>query len=85
MLSGWIPRGRGRAPEVALTTEGITQDQLTVFLNRSEASLNEAAAAPRDAWFEHFAFGVMDRDRTLRFLRIHNRHHARIVYDILAG
>jgi hypothetical protein len=84
-LTGRIPRGRGRAPDAALPSETVTVPELEALLDECDRLLGEARAQPPDAWFEHFAFGSMNRDRTLRFLRIHNRHHARIVRDILAG
>jgi hypothetical protein len=80
---GRIPRGRARSPEPALPKQGAGSDELNELLNESEAWLARAEAASPDQWFEHFAFGVLRRDRTLRFLEVHNRHHLRIVRDIL--
>lgn len=82
-LTGRIPRGRGRSPEQAIPDDGVTPDELETILDDSERWLGEASQVSADHWFRHFAFGVLDRDRTLKFLRIHNRHHLRIVQDIL--
>jgi len=81
--SGRIPRGRAKSPDPAVPSEGVTEDELRVLLDESGRQLEAARAAPPDAWFRHFAFGVLDRDRTLKFIRIHNRHHLRIVQDTL--
>ena len=84
-LTGRIPRGRGKSPAQVLPREGIEPEELADLLDQSEQRIELVAAAPPDQWFRHFAFGVMDRDRTLRFLQIHNQHHLRIVQDILGA
>lgn len=82
-LTGRIPRGRGKSPEQALPRDEIWTNELEGLLLDAERRLEAARQASRDQWFRHFAFGVLDRDRTLKFIGIHNRHHARIVQDIL--
>ncbi len=82
-LTGRIPRGRGKSPEQVLPREGIEPDELAHLLDQAERGIRMVREARADRWFRHFAFGVLDRDRTLRFLQIHNRHHLRIAHDIL--
>jgi hypothetical protein len=82
-LTGRIPRGRGKSPEQAIPRQGIGSEDLDPLLKEAVRRLDEARSASPDQWFRHFAFGVLDRDRTLKFIGIHNRHHARIVQDIL--
>ena len=84
-LAGRIPRGRAQAPEQVLPVAGVSADELVSLLDESEHLLESARAARADSWFRHFRFGVLDRDQTLKFIRIHNGHHARIVSDILAA
>lgn len=82
-LTGRIPRGRGKSPEQAIPREEIWTNEMEGLLLESERRIEEARQVSRDHWYRHFAFGVLDRDRTLKFLGIHNRHHARIVQDIM--
>lgn len=82
-LTGRVPRGRGKSPEPAIPREEVQVDELGPMLDESERWLEQARQASPDQWYRHFAFGVLDRDRTLKFIGIHNRHHARIVQDIL--
>lgn len=82
-LTGRIPRGRGKSPEQVIPREGVQADELEGLLQESERLLEAARQASPDQWFRHFAFGILNRDRTLKFIGIHNRHHARIVQDIL--
>jgi hypothetical protein len=84
-MSGRIPRGRGKAPDVALPKQDVTKDELLSLLDRSEQGIMQAAQLESKRWFKHFAFGILDRDKSLRLLRIHNRHHLRIIADIVAA
>ncbi len=83
--SGRIPRGRGRSPDVVLPRQDVSPAELWTLLDRSKRILTEAHDLDPKTWFRHFAFGVLDRDKTLRFIRIHNRHHLRIISDIVAA
>lgn len=83
--SGRIPRGRGRSPDVVLPRQDVAPDELCTLLDQSEQILAEARDLDPRAWFRHSAFGVLDRDKTLRFILIHNRHHLRIISDIVAA
>ena len=84
-LSGRIPRGRGKSPEQAIPRKGISGVDLQMTLDESERWLENARQVSPDHWYRHFAFGVLDRDRTLKFIGIHTRHHLRIIQDIQRG
>lgn len=83
LLTGRIPRGRGRAPRASLPSADITEEGLRTLLAEAREALAATSALPRDAWWEHPRFGVMHRDTAVRFLHIHNRHHLAIARDIL--
>ncbi len=83
--SGRIPRGRGRSPDVALPRQDVSPAELRTLLDQCERLLIEAPDLDPKTWFRHFAFGVLDRDKALRFIHIHNRHHLRIISDIMAA
>lgn len=55
------------------------------LLDRSERMLAEAKELSPKSWFRHFAFGVLNRDKAIRFLCIHNGHHLRIISEIMAA
>ena len=82
--SGRIPRGRGRSPDAVLPRQDISPAELLTLLDEAERILSEAHDLDPKTWSRHFAFGVLDRNKTLRFVRIHNRHHLRIISDIVA-
>lgn len=84
LLTGRIPRGRAKSPDVAVPKSDVTQHELLALLDESARMVAEARRLPPDVWFRHFFFGVLDRDKAMRFLSIHNRHHLRIIADIIA-
>ena len=84
-MTGRMPRGRGKAPKVAIPKPEVPQAELLVLLDESERMLAEAGKLDSGTWFEHFAFGVLDRDKAFRLIYIHNQHHLRIISDIMAA
>ena len=84
LKTGFIPRGRGRAPKAVIPTREPDAGELRAILDRAAADQRAARELSPEAWFRHFAFGIMNRDETLRFLAIHNAHHAKIIRDVIA-
>lgn len=84
-LSGRIPRGRGRSPDAVLPRADVSTAELNEQVEKAEEMLSRVDALDPKTWFKHFAFGVLDRDQTLKFIRIHNRHHLRIIADIVSA
>ncbi|HKW14664.1 MAG TPA: DUF1569 domain-containing protein [Candidatus Krumholzibacteria bacterium] len=83
--TGRIIRGRGQAPERALPQADISPAELTSLLEEAGRQVAAAGNLEPERWFKHFMFGVLKRDDALKFLRIHNRHHLRIVSDIVSA
>ena len=81
-LTGSIPRGRGKAPDVAMPKQDISADELVSLLDRSDQALAEASRLDSNRWVKHFAFGILNREKSLKLVRIHNRHHLRIIADL---
>lgn len=80
-----IPRGGAQAPEDTIPNPDVTSKVLDGLLTVSETLLDQVPDARKSAWFQHFALGVLNRDRALRFVEIHNDHHLAIIDDILSG
>jgi hypothetical protein len=87
LLVGAFPRGRGKAPDQTLP-KGTGAEELVASSRRLKArvealesslSLLRAARATRN----HFAFGDLTAAQWLRFTVIHNRHHQKIIRDVL--
>jgi len=85
LLLGWIPRGRGKAPE-RMRPKGIDAGELAAYLAREKRRLGELDLEALDGaagTLPHPVFGPLTARRWLRFLEVHNHHHWRIVRDIL--
>jgi hypothetical protein len=78
---GRIPRGRARTKLVP--EPSVPAAELVALLDQSEALVAAALGLDRDSWITHPVFGPLRRDDALKFVRIHNRHHLRIVSDIM--
>ncbi len=65
--------------------QDISPAELVALLEECERKLSDIRQLDAGTWFKHFAFGVLDRDKTIKFIRIHNRHHLRIISDIMAA
>jgi hypothetical protein len=83
LLTGWIPRGVGKAPENTRPQTGSSED-----LRRSLEELQQAVAALATRLGEiegsrgrtkHFAFGGLTPFQWVRVMEIHTRHHLKIV------
>ena len=85
LLTGIIPRGRGKSPNAVIPNDQTTESALRELLAEASLSAQKAAESDCDCWWKHFAFGVMKRDEALKFVEIHNKHHLKIVSDILSN
>jgi hypothetical protein len=85
LLTGIIPRGRGKSPTAVIPNDQTTESALRELLAEASLSAQKAAESDCDCWWKHFAFGVMKRDEALKFVEIHNKHHLKIVSDILSN
>lgn len=82
-LTRRIPRGKARAPKVVLPHEIITREALISQLDRAEAKLREFPRLHEKSNFNHPFFDNLNKKETKKFLEIHNRHHIKIIKDIL--
>jgi hypothetical protein len=81
LLTGWIPRGRGRSPE-KLRGAQVPADQLEAQLALLDELIERIASEPpRNASpvFRHPFFGGLTFAESLSFLTIHTEHHLKII------
>jgi hypothetical protein len=84
LLTGWIPRGRGRSPERMLpapATVDELQQRLTEMDAQIERIANRTAATPAFPIVRHPVFGGLTYGQALRFIAIHTHHHLKILDD----
>ena len=78
-----FPRGQAKSPSFAVPREPVSAQGLTALLDEAQKKVVDTRALDADRWVTHPIFGPLRRDDALKFVRIHNRHHLRIVADIL--
>ena len=86
LLTGFIPRGKGKAPEASLPRSGSLEDVRENLLQaqRAVSELSERLGeidACRGR-FDHHVFGGFRPIEWLRFMQLHTRHHLKIIRDI---
>jgi len=82
--SGRIPRGRGKAPKVALPPKVIAIEDLSAQLEEAGSRLGSLVNASPNLHFDHPYFGKLNLKEAKRFLKIHTNHHLSIARDIIA-
>lgn len=86
LATGYIPRGRGRAPKATEPLEvdpealGPGLEDVRQSFERLRPRLPELASSP--ARIKHPALGLFSAAQMLAFTAIHHRHHEKIITDI---
>ncbi|MEM6343907.1 MAG: DUF1569 domain-containing protein [Bacteroidota bacterium] len=82
-LAGAMPRGVAKSPKSVLPPDEILETDIQKQLNQARANIEKLKALPKNAYFKHPYFGMLNRDQSIRFLEIHTEHHLKIIRDIL--
>ena len=80
----YIPRGKGQSPTSVLPPKEIRTENLLSQLELSRENLREIKKLDPNVNLIHPIFGQLNKKQTIRFLRIHTKHHLKIISDILA-
>ncbi len=83
LLTGQMPRGRGRAPKAVVAPGEVTAEDLRQQMELCQQALGQIDGLPPNSHFFHPYFGMLNLKTTHRFLKIHTRHHLKIIRDIL--
>ncbi len=79
-----IPRGKAKAPKSVVASEKITSTLLKTEYDNAMKLLQNSKNLPEKSNFKHPYFGLLNRNETLKFLKIHTNHHLKIMVDIKA-
>lgn len=85
MITGFIPRGKGKAPKQVIPQHDANQKELLELYNNTKEIAKQWDTIKKDQFFTHPSFGDMKSKAAQRFLRIHTHHHLKIVKDIAAA
>ena len=83
LLTGYIPRGKGKAPNLLNKKDNLELDILETALTIAKSKINSLNALDQNHYFKHPYFGHLNIPKAKRFLTIHTEHHFKIVRDIL--
>lgn len=81
-LRGSIPRGRGKAPKIAVAQGEISIDEIKALLSLAREQIPKLQKLHKNAHFPHPYFGNLNLKPSMRFLEIHTEHHLKIIRDI---
>ncbi|MEX0313315.1 MAG: DUF1569 domain-containing protein [Allomuricauda sp.] len=80
---GDFPRGVAKSPKVVRPPDVILTEDLHRQIEMAKENLKVLQGLEANAHFEHPYFSVLDKKKSIRFLKIHTRHHLKIVRDIV--
>jgi len=78
-----IPRGKGKAPKVAQPQGDITVELLKKNFELTKKKVAELNGLNSGNHFDHPYFGKLNLKSTIWFLKIHTKHHLKIIDDII--
>lgn len=81
--TGYIPRGIGKAPKVVNPQAASSPEELEILINKIKDNLNATQNGHPHSNFNHPIFGLLNKEQSLKFIGIHNKHHLKIIRDIL--
>ncbi len=83
--TGKIPRGRAKAPKSVQPQADFDTNTLKEHIERTRQRITAFDTLDTNAWFSHPFFGKLNKKGTIKFLKIHTKHHLHIIKDILKG
>jgi hypothetical protein len=85
LKSGYIPRGKAKAPKHVNTLEAINRNEVISLIDKAKLSIEEINDLPKSTFFTHPFFGDLNLKQTKRFLEVHTNHHLKIIDDIISS
>ena len=79
----YIPRGRGKSPKSVVAQGEITKQDLKNQLEHARECMSKYDQFDRNSYFYHQYFGKLNKRMAAKFLKLHTRHHLKIMKDIL--
>ena len=77
-----IPRGKVRAPKLVNPIERASFEDLNAKLVLAKKNISDLEKLPVKSYFTHPMFGDLNLKSTIWFLKLHTKHHLKIIQDI---
>jgi hypothetical protein len=78
-----IPRGKARAPKIVQPKNDFTKESLQQHVALAKQKLKYFKDLQANNYFEHPYFGNLNLKPTIKFLKLHTKHHLKIINDIV--
>ena len=82
-ITNTIPRGKVKAPSVALPEGEITETSLKEHLEKVKLKLSRISALPKNSFFAHPFLNDLNVKQTQKYFVLHTTHHVKIIRDIV--
>lgn len=82
-LFRFIPRGKGKSPASVLPPSDIKTENILSQLEEARVHISKFEELDENANFMHPVFGQLNKGEAKHFLKIHTKHHLKIIRDIL--
>jgi hypothetical protein len=82
-IKGGIPRGVGKAPKTVTPPDIIMESDLLEQISAAKKWTDALNSLQPNQNFKHPLFGMLNAKQTVKFLKMHTRHHIKIIQDII--
>jgi hypothetical protein len=79
-----IPKGKGKAPKAVVAIGDIKKEEIYEQLKEARDQLAKLDDLPNNSNFQHPYFGMLNFKQSRKFLKIHTKHHLKIIDNIIA-
>ena len=77
-----IPRGKVRAPKLVNPVAIATLEELQIKLELARKNITDISTISANSYFTHPFFGDLKLKSAIWFLKLHTKHHLKIIKDI---
>ncbi|MDN3677736.1 DUF1569 domain-containing protein [Flavobacterium paronense] len=78
-----IPRGKVRVPKSVKPIDTAKMEELKNKLEFARKNIADISTLPPNSYFTHPFFGDLNLKATIWFLKLHTKHHLKIIEDIV--
>lgn len=82
-ITNTIPRGKVKVPKSVKPIDVASIEDLRTKLELAKKNLADLEKLPEKSYFTHPFFGDLKLKTTFWFLKLHTKHHLKIIEDIL--
>jgi hypothetical protein len=84
-ITNKIPRGKVRVPKSVKPIDTATIESLKTKMELAKKNLSDMEKLPAKSYFTHPFFGNLKLKTTIWFLKLHTKHHLKIIKEIVKG